>query len=65
NKSNKNVFENIFAKTHSELECLNSEISKLQDTYLTNDNSDEESDNEFIDNETYDRTSEALVISVG
>ncbi|CAG8740996.1 27327_t:CDS:2 [Dentiscutata erythropus] len=41
----------------SELECLNSEISKLQDTYLTNDDSDKESDNEFIDNETYDGTS--------
>ncbi|CAG8527802.1 11484_t:CDS:2, partial [Cetraspora pellucida] len=68
NKDNKNVFDSIFAETHGELECLNNEISKLQDIYLTNDDSDEESDNEaneFIDNETYDETSsESLVIYI-
>ncbi|CAG8708619.1 8520_t:CDS:1, partial [Cetraspora pellucida] len=57
NKSNKNVFDNIFAETYCKLKCLNSEISNLQDVYLTNDNLDEESDNKFIDNETYDKTS--------
>ncbi|CAG8850566.1 43823_t:CDS:1, partial [Gigaspora margarita] len=41
NQSNKNIFESIFAETHSELESLNNEISKLEEIYLTNDDSDE------------------------
>ncbi|CAG8841545.1 23181_t:CDS:2, partial [Gigaspora margarita] len=64
NQSNKNVFESIFAETHSELECLNNEISKLEEIYLTNDDSDKESDNESIDNETYNETSESLAIYI-
>ncbi|CAG8778361.1 21053_t:CDS:1, partial [Gigaspora rosea] len=64
NQSNKNVFESIFAETHSELECLNNEISKLEEIYLTNDDSDEESDNKSIDNETYNETSELLAIYI-
>ncbi|CAG8581550.1 24693_t:CDS:2 [Dentiscutata erythropus] len=59
--ANKIIIDNIFAETHSKLEGLNSEISNLQDIYLTNDDSDEESDNEFIDNKTYDKTSSELL----
>ncbi|CAG8837724.1 18614_t:CDS:2, partial [Gigaspora margarita] len=60
NKSNKTVFDNIFAETHSKLESLNNKIFELQDIYLTNNDSDEKSDNDankFIDNEMYNETS--------
>ncbi|CAG8753042.1 9909_t:CDS:1, partial [Cetraspora pellucida] len=61
---NKNVFDSIFAETHSKLECLNNKISKLQDIYLTNNDLDKKSDNkanEFIDNKA---SSESLVIYI-
>ncbi|CAG8666931.1 525_t:CDS:1, partial [Cetraspora pellucida] len=62
--NNKNVFDSIFAETHSELKCLNNKISKLQDIYLINDDSDEKSDNEaneFINNKA---SSESLAIYI-
>ncbi|CAG8804208.1 4723_t:CDS:2, partial [Gigaspora margarita] len=59
--SNKNaLFDSIFSDIHEELEDLNNEISVLQEIYLTDYNSDEESDhetNELSISETYDETS--------
>ncbi|CAG8837344.1 4573_t:CDS:2, partial [Gigaspora margarita] len=68
NKSNKTIFDNIFAETHSKLESLNNKIFKLQDIYLTNNNLDKEPDNnniKFINNEMYNETSsESCLLSV-
>ncbi|CAG8753343.1 20376_t:CDS:1 [Gigaspora margarita] len=59
--NNKNaLFDSIFSDIHEELEDLNNEISVLQEIYLTDYNSDEESDhetNELSISETYDETS--------
>ncbi|CAG8643003.1 10250_t:CDS:2, partial [Dentiscutata erythropus] len=61
-----NLFNNIFAKTHTELKSLNSELSiLLQDTYLTNNNSNDNSNNKFnklSSDKTYNETSPLSLI---
>ncbi|CAG8776769.1 10897_t:CDS:1, partial [Cetraspora pellucida] len=62
-KNNKNiVFDSIFTKTHNELEDLNNEINKLQNIYLTNENSDKGSDNKTNEYEACNKMPVSLTI---
>ncbi|CAG8753753.1 938_t:CDS:2 [Cetraspora pellucida] len=63
NNNNKNtLFDSIFAETYNKLEILNDEISKLQDIYLINKNSDGDSDNKTNKFEALNKMPMSLIL---